>query len=597
MTRQLTHQPITKNVNDLLIGVPGFRVLEIVAGSAFTDTEADVAVSPLTESEHIGCLQQGTFSADATFKIHECGFPKLESARILEENNVVMSVVSEEIVSAAVLNLVSAAFERANGGSNRRFAAEMLFEKLNGGGVSFYCGNTNLSPDLAISSQDDWVGLQLDFEAVLNSTYTNQDLAYRANYTGASRLYLNQSHTKDPNAFVIGFAQVRMGSVTPRITVGGNGTITDPRLFPATGSATLSTEMTVNDGANYTGALDGAYLITITDTPYTVLGTLTGDTFDVSTGTGDNTVSFTLAGTAVAVTFTDDAALAIDTVVSEINSAITTAVAAATASVYTNPHGNKQVLVECTAGPGVTAETTVANTSLGFTVAIPVVADYFDVYNLDGSNTAQTVITGAGQAIEAAGLTVTFTKTVGYYFGDTFAVGISTGDAKGSIPAMSAVWSPKAYLSSTDSVGAVQAASFTITSSIKEHFSGYPKKKDAEISETVEMVLDVSLEEFTYASGALVKGLAATLADIVFDSSINGSLYWAPFEFVLETLNGEVATVWIPNANISGQLEVSPSDDWAAMPFQAVATKQPAATFHATAQSPDQIYLLTDDLA
>jgi hypothetical protein len=196
----------------------------------------------------------------------------------------------------------------------------------------------------------------------------------------------------------------------------------------------------------------------------------------------------------------------------------------------------------------------------------------------------------------ADGVTVTFSKTHGYYFGDTFAVGVATGDAKSDTPSLTAVWSPKSYLNHTDSIGALQQASFSITSSVKEHFSGYPRKKDAEISEKVEMALDISVEEFTYSSGALIKGLADSLADMVFDSSINGSRYHAPFEFVMETLNGEVITFWYPNCEIAGQLEISPSDDWAAMPFQAIVQKQPAANFHTSAQSPNQVYLHKDDL-
>jgi len=589
MARQTYQQPITQAVNDLVIGVPGFRFRKIDNATAFGNTQADLVASPLTTTYSIGSLQSGSFSADASFNAHSSGYPKLEDARILEQTTVSATVVTEEIGSAQVQTLIQSAINRATGASPDRYACEMLFEKVYGGGVSFYQNNAQIRPELSISTQNDWIGLEMNFESLLNSSYTNQELAYRANYSGTARDYDNQALTIDPNSLCIGFAQVRMGAITPRPTTGGNGPIYDPRFYPAAGSTSLYSELVSNAGAAiYTGTDDGAFVIEITTVPYRVDGSLTGATFDTSTGTGDNTISVaTDGGGAQAIVFTDSAVNTIAQCVIDLNAALTGSTAYA--------DDDNHIYIMSDTGPTGTIEITESNTALGFIVAAPAATDLFTWTAPDGVVTAAVAITGAAQALGGA-VTATFGKLVNFFYGDKWAIGVETGGLKDGDPAATSIHSPVSFLLESHTVGAVQAVTLGMTASLNPHYSGYPLKKDAEIAESVEIVLDISLEEFTFAAGALVYGAATTLADAIFDSSIAGNRYHAPFEMIIETLDGNVVSFWLPNCEIVGQLSISPSDSWGVLPFQAASQTQFDSYFDVTATAPRQLYLLTDDL-
>jgi len=579
MTRTNTQQPITKNVNDLVIGLLGVRVRkQDSTWSGWDDKD-----SPLTSTYSIGSIQSGEFTANAAFKIHESGYPKTEDARMLEDNEVMSSIVVEELGSALIQRFLYSIINRAFGATPDSYSVETLLEKVYGSGISVYQNYAQLKPTFTVSSQNDWIGTQFDFESILNSTFTNQDLAYRKNYTGSARNVLNQPKTLDPNALCIGFAQVRMGDIVPRAS--STAAIYRPRIYPGrsilgqSDSTAIGTAAQANDGTAYTGALDGAYVCVCTTTRYRLESTVSGTTFNVS----DTGVSFSVdGGGAIACTITSGATVPIATVVADINSSLTGATAYAS--------DDNTILVTSDAGPSGTIECTEANTDLGFAIAAVPAADTFTWYDLTGLATTGVAITGAAQALEEA-VTVTWAATTGNFWGDTVVIGVKTGDAVTDANGATAVWSRHSYLLNANSVGAVQAATLSLNANMKEHKSGYPQKKDAELAESVEVVVDVSVEEFTFADGYLVVGAATTLADMVFDSSISGSRYFAPVEFLVETLNGGVVTFFLPNAQVVGELSVSPSDDWAVLPLKFAGQQQSESLFHSTTTAPRQLYM------
>lgn len=602
MARSLTHQPITKVVNDLLIGKPQFRY-RLIDGVIFNDAAADQTASPLTVSDSIGAIQSGSLVAAAEFKQHFSRYPNVEDARILERTTVTYTVVVEELGSTKIKTLLQSILDHVNGATAARYAGEMRMEKLNGGGVSFYSGNLQLKPQFTISSQDDWHGVELAFEALLRSSYTNTDLLYRTNFTGTSRSVTNQASTLDKTGLTIGFAQVRVGPPTPRAVeyLGGgvDGNIYPPRFFPADSSSTTDVDdMVANDGTDvYTGTRDGGLIVEIVDSNWQRMSTNSGATFNT---TGDTTLTMLIDAVSVAVTFTSGTAIPIAQIVSEINTvSIGTALGVAVASATED----NRVLIEAPAGRTTGAcEVTVANTVLGFASdgGAPPTAAKFVYYNLEGVRGTVTTITGGAQALTGA-VTVTFGNVLTnaasdqYAIFDRWVIPVVSNAAITAANAGTEIWSRFPYLRSNESLGAVQAASISVEADIKIHESGYPKKKDAEIPEQVRVFVDVSAEEFTMSAGLLVSGQATTMADMVIDSSANSTVsYYVPVEFLIETINGGVVTFWMPNAQVAGQIDLSTSDDWGALPFQLVSQVQDASIF-TVGTAPNHIYMYDSD--
>ena len=151
MARSVNHQPITKDPTNLIIGPGGFRVREI-DGATFTEATADAVTSPLTVADTMGATQGSSFTADASFKTHESMFPRVEDARILEENEIIFTMVAEELGLQKVKNVLQDILDQVAGVAARKYACEMRFEKAAGAGVSFYSGNSQVRPQFSLST-------------------------------------------------------------------------------------------------------------------------------------------------------------------------------------------------------------------------------------------------------------------------------------------------------------------------------------------------------------------------------------------------------------------------------------------------------------
>lgn len=124
-------------------------------------------------------------------------------------------------------------------------------------------------------------------------------------------------------------------------------------------------------------------------------------------------------------------------------------------------------------------------------------------------------------------------------------------------------------MSSVHSVGAIKSASFETNPTFKEHFSGFPKVKDLIMLESSTITVSTALEEISAALGAPVaKGAATTPWDMLFDASVNGTLYYVPVEITANLVTGGVLSFWMPNCQIVPEADYAPGNDWASMPFK-----------------------------
>lgn len=123
-------------------------------------------------------------------------------------------------------------------------------------------------------------------------------------------------------------------------------------------------------------------------------------------------------------------------------------------------------------------------------------------------------------------------------------------------------------LTNAHSVGAIKSADFQTNPTFKEHFSGFPKVKDLIMLESSTITVSTALEQIGAAVAPLVKGAATTPWDMLFDASVNGSLYYVPVEITANLVTGGVLSLWMPNCQIVPEADYAPGNDWASMPFK-----------------------------
>jgi hypothetical protein len=135
-----------------------------------------------------------------------------------------------------------------------------------------------------------------------------------------------------------------------------------------------------------------------------------------------------------------------------------------------------------------------------------------------------------------------------------------------------------AAMSSANSIGAVKNTDLQTNPTFKEHFSGFPKVKDMIMLESSTITVSTALEEISAAIAANIgaavasaiglKGAATQPFDMLFDGSVNGSLYYVPVEITANLVTGGVLSFWMPNCQVVPEADYAPSNDWASMPFK-----------------------------
>jgi hypothetical protein len=168
---------------------------------------------------------------------------------------------------------------------------------------------------------------------------------------------------------------------------------------------------------------------------------------------------------------------------------------------------------------------------------------------------------GAGEVTFALADTLAAANVVG----DTYVVGVYADAALDNV--VTGIDCPYSFLPKASQVGAIQSASLETNPVYKDHYSGYPKVKDLQILESSTVTINTAVEEINADTAAITKGYAVNLFDMLFDGSVNGSLYNVPVEIVAELVTGGTLAFWFPNCQITPQGEFSPSNEWASMPF------------------------------
>lgn len=318
------------------------------------------------------------------------------------------------------------------------------------------------------------------------------------------------------------------------------------------------------------------------DVVYQLIGSGSGATFDVSTGTGDNTLTVDDDGTIYTVVFSDDAALAIDTVVSEIN-------AAGAGDIATKTALDEIVLTSVTSGP---LDVTLANTSLGFAVSqsLGAVLPSYSLRDPSGVVTSG-LFTGVGQVI-ADGLIVTGPSSANVLIGDAVVAGVRTSQAKENVGNITRIASRYPYLDMSASLGAVQQADFTITGEELDHKVAYPQVIDFSIPSSTQSMTDVAVEEFNYDS--VSAPLKVTLSSMALDTAVTPTQYLAPVETIFFSTGGAKMSTWTPSARITADdLAIEgAADGFSSQSLKFVGKPQGPSTF--PGGSPPEVALFRD---
>jgi len=455
-TRNRAFQPTTKDTGDLVIGLMKTSV-------AATEDVSNAGAVSGGGVKSLGALSSSSLSMTPSFKEHQAGYPQVLDFKMAELLQAKFAVSVEEIMDSVVLGIIDTALNSLETGAPAYYCIEALAEFATGGTLSMFSPYAQLMPSLSFSFGDDFASAPLEFEALSNPAYTNKDLIYRTRTNAGQRNTANQPMTKDVAHLAIGKFQVRVGKPSRRLA----GTaVTKPAQKRANGvlwDDDINTNPAATSAGTYVGALDGAYIVEVTNA--------TGPICSVTEPDGTTTTSVDFSG------------------------AVGTPVAL---------------------GDGVT---------LGF------------------SSVAST----------------------GYVIGDVWVVGVYTANAVTA--ALTGIASPYSFLTKSDSVGSISTASLETSPVYKNHESGYPLVKDLVMLESSTVTVTSDIEELDADTSTLVKGQAVNLFDILLDASINGTLYNVPVELVAELVTGGTISFWLPNCQITPTGELSPSNDWANMPF------------------------------
>jgi len=169
------------------------------------------------------------------------------------------------------------------------------------------------------------------------------------------------------------------------------------------------------------------------------------------------------------------------------------------------------------------------------------------------------------------GVTITFAAGT-YTAGDKWVIGVASPSEVTNT--QTNIYCPYPYLPYTASVGSVVSSAINSEISYKDHFSGYPQKKDSSIMESSEIKMTCNIEEFNMTESNFADGRASTLFDAMLDSSRSGTAYVAPLEVVITSVTGKVFSFWAPNAKMNPKADINPSNDWANSPVEFLALPQ-----------------------
>lgn len=560
MGRSFANQPMTKDPGALVIGVMRVRVEKLTGSNDHDMRQAPVgwdSAEGTGSSRNLGALRSSSLSITPTTKTHTSGYPMQQDLIIQEQVTATYRVEMEELASPKCFEMIDAVLSTINTGTPAYFAVESLAEFSTGSRMAFFSPYCYLRPNLSLNFGQDFNVSAFEFEALYNSLYTNQNLVYRlftANSGGRSRQY--QAVTQNAASLQIGFFQVRVGRHSPRPA--WTATVNAPlRMIKVSDTA-----LAIGGTSNYTGAKRGNYVleyngtnVAVTDPYGTTLTPLVKNDTEQTIENGlkvQFTTSANLASGDKWSIYVDGASYvgpAVQRVGTEATRTITTS------GTYTGAADGAIVIT--IAGTGTTFNWTHPTTGVAT------------------NSVAMTGFTTAAQ-LGTTGVFIQLSSATGWTPGDVFTISLNSSAAITTATQTNNI-SAWPTTTSHDSLGSVQNTALNAAATMKEHSAGYPAKKDLALLESIDVNVEVTLEEIRVSAGSdiIVAGQAKTIFDAMMDSNMSATQYYAPVELVAEmATGGNPVRFWLPNCQIVPNIEVSPGQDFSGIPFRMQGLKQ-----------------------
>lgn len=561
MARSYTNQAMTRDPNALVIGVMRVRVEKLTGANDIDQRQAPVdwdSAEGTGSSRNLGALRSSSLSVTPTTKTHTSGYPMQQDLIIQEQVTATYRVDMEEIAGSKCFEMIDAVLNTINTGAPAYFAVEALAEFSTGSRAAFFTPYAYLRPNLSLNFGQDFNVNSFEFEALFNSLYTNQNLVYRKfvpSTAGRDRQY--QAVTQNAGSLQIGFFQVRVGRHSPRPA--WTTTVNNPIRMTKLSDASLA----IGGTNNYVGSKRGNYTVEyVTDTivvtdPYG--NTLTPLAKDNTEQTIENGLKVQFTNSANLVSgdkwsiYVDGASYvgpAIQQVGTEATRTITTSGTWAGAN-------DGSIVITVLAG-GATFSWTHPTTGVVTT------------------GVAMSGFTAAPTQLGTTGVYIQLSAATGWTEGNVFSIALNTSAAITTATQTNNI-SPYPTTTPYDSIGSVQNTALNASATMKEHFSGYPAKKDLALLESTDVAVEVTMEEMKIEPNTdyITPGQAKTLFDAMFDANMSSTQYYAPVELVGELATGGTPLrFWLANTQIVPNIEMAPGQDFAGIPFRLQGLKQ-----------------------
>jgi len=206
MARNPLNQPMTRNTEDLVIGLMKVKIGDIIDATS-------PPVSGAGALDDLGSIQAASATLEMTHKPHVSGFPEEEDYKILETKTIGFKISPEEVGSTAVRGIITGVLDSIKTGVLRKYAVEGTIQKQSGDLIRLFSNHCELRPNLSISTDNDWGAIELDIQWAYNSSYVSNKPLYKSTVSASTRDRAEMAITKDPLNLVIGRPQIRIGNI------------------------------------------------------------------------------------------------------------------------------------------------------------------------------------------------------------------------------------------------------------------------------------------------------------------------------------------------------------------------------------------------
>lgn len=155
--RSLENQPLTTDVNNLVIGRPQLRIGTIIGGPTNVDTAG---------VNSVGAMKSASLSINTTLKEHFSGFPQVRDLLMVESTVIEISAELEEVDPDS--DLIAKLFDSANTGALWYAPVELVFQTANGRLFTFKLPNMQLEPSINFNPGNDWASFGVKLTATKN---------------------------------------------------------------------------------------------------------------------------------------------------------------------------------------------------------------------------------------------------------------------------------------------------------------------------------------------------------------------------------------------------------------------------------------------